>query len=143
MVFVSTVIQCKWSSTMDGQGTISDACEVIRTIYETNNISHSWIIYDSDIKSCNIDELVAELRSHDYPVFCLDDTSVNDIQDLENKYRMFIIEKNNLQDAVLAKGRDLCNISVVFCQHGTMNKMVNDILASDGMLLSPDLLFIC
>lgn len=127
---------------MDGQGTISNVCEVIRTIYETCNISHSWIIYDSDSEGCNIDDLIAELRSHDYPLFCLDDTSINDIQSLENRYRMFIIEKTKLQGVVQAKGRDLCNVSVVFCQHKTVKEMVKEIFVSDGMSLSPDLLFI-
>lgn len=141
MVFVSTVIQCKWSLIMDGQAKISDVCDVIRTIYETHNISHSWFIYDANMESC-IGELVAELRSYDYPLFCLDDNSVNDLQSLENKYRMFIIEKNNLQSAVQAKGYDLCNVSVMFCQHETVKEIVRKILVSDGILLSPDLLFL-
>jgi hypothetical protein len=87
----------------------------IQNVYDTYNISHSWIVYDkNEIVEDNLQILVNVLKNKDFPIFVLDSDAVSNIQQYEQRYRMFVIEKNVLNSTITSKNNNASNISVIF-----------------------------
>lgn len=94
---------------------LNDTIEFIQNVYNSYNISHSLVIYNKNkcIPS-GIEELYDKLRENDFPV-CHLNTIPDDLFTYENKYRMFLIDYEQLTELIMKKNNNLSNISVVFC----------------------------
>ncbi len=105
--------------------------DFIENIYRSFDISHAWIVYDKDTDNRHdIDSLVGILREHDFPIYNV--TTYEDLYDiklLEHKYRMFVIEKNNIPNVLSCKDNDISNISLVLC---TTQSVEEDVLNKLG-----------
>ena len=94
---------------------LDNTIEFIQNVYSSYNISHSLVIYDkNETTLSDIEELYSNLIYKDFPVFHL--TNISDDMSLyENKYRMFLIDYDNLTDFIIKKNNDMSNISIIFC----------------------------
>lgn len=94
---------------------LNNTIEFIQNIYSSYNISHSLVIYNkNDITPSDIEELYSRLIDNDFPIFHLTDIPDN-VSEYEKKYRMFLINYDNLTDFIIKKNNELSNISVMFC----------------------------
>lgn len=99
--------------------------QFIDDIYATIDISHSWIVYDRESSNDNeISSLIQWLKKENYPLCVIDNTNVSSIEILEHSYRMFLIEKNDVQVMFNAKGQDMGNVSIILC---TTIEVVNEV----------------
>lgn len=91
--------------------------DFIDSVYHSFNISHAWIVYDEDNDDKkDIDSLVNILQEHDFPVYNVSSyEDLYNIQLLEHKYRMFVIEKKDIPNVLSCKDNDISNISIVMC----------------------------
>lgn len=97
----------------------------IDDIYATINISHCWIVYDKESSNDNeISSLTQWLKTENYPVYVINNFNVSFIKTLEHSYRMFLIEKNDVQVMFNAKGQDMGNVSIILC---TTIEVVNEV----------------
>ena len=109
---------------------LNDTIEFIQNIYNSYNISHSLVIYDKDSSTpSDIEELYNRLIENDFPICHLKDIP-DDVSAYEKKYRMFLIDYENLTDFIVKKNSELPNISVIFCLsslslHCTCNLLQN------------------
>jgi hypothetical protein len=94
---------------------LNNTIDFIQNIYSSYNISHSLVIYNKNENiPSDIEELYSLLIDNDFPIFhltCIPD----DVLSYENKYRMFLIDYNNLTDFIIKKNNELSNVSVIFC----------------------------
>lgn len=87
----------------------------IQNTYNSYNISHSLVIYDkNETTPSYIEEIYNELIKNDFPIYHLTDIPDN-MCAYENKYRMFLIDYDNLTELINKKNKDFSKISVVFC----------------------------
>ena len=109
--------------------------DFIDNIYENINIYNSLIIYDA-YQSYTIHNLINELILKDYPIYHLNHPTDN-LNYLENKYRMFIIPHDQFSSYIYNKKYDLTNISLILC----LNKFnyVSKILSNKDISISEDI----
>lgn len=97
----------------------------IDDIYATINISHCWIVYDKESSNDNeISSLTQWLKTENYPVYVINNFNVSFIKTLEHSYRMFLIDRNDVQVLFEAKRQDMENISIILC---TTTEVVNEV----------------
>lgn len=97
----------------------------IDDVYATMDISHCWIVYDRE-RSDDDDRLslIQWLKAENYPLCVIDSTNVPFVETLEHSYRMFLIDKNDVQGMFEAKGKDMGNVSIILC---TTIEVVNEV----------------
>lgn len=94
---------------------INNTIEFIQNIYSSYNISHSLVIYKKqETTPSDIEELYTGLVNNDFPIFHFT-SPIDDISSYEKKYRMFLIDYDDVTNFIIKKNKDFSNVSVIFC----------------------------
>lgn len=100
--------------------------EFIDDIYATINISHAWIVYDSETNTEDeVVSLIEWLKAENYPLCVIDNTNASSIEILEHAYRMFIIDQKDVSVVLEAKQHDLSHVSVILCTTTEVENVVS------------------
>lgn len=118
-------------------------------IYENISIYHALIIYNNNNNT--LLELERIVNEKDYPIYKFDNHIINNmINDnniltiLENKFRIFLLEIDILNDYIKLKRNNLETINIIFCLDTYIKtcdilKLNNNIILVDNLyIFSPD-----
>lgn len=94
---------------------IVHAVNFIDHVYETLNVYHTLILTNKKFHSSQLETLLFELKSKDFPVTTLTKQNVSNIDDLEAQYRIFILNISDMHEYMTAKNMDIASITIMLC----------------------------